>query len=524
MENWSQYAVGGAASRPDSFTGLQPQFATGLGGMLQAAHAAGIPLQVTSAYRSPELQGQLYQAALAKYGSPEAARKWVAPPGRSQHNFGTAADFAVNGSLIRDANSPEAQWIKQNAANFGLAVPMDWEPWQVELAGAREQMSTRGGDTPTAVATDTRTALGFPQRNEGSSMMPPREKPQGLLQTLGIQKKGSGGPQGDVPFYQRDQFQDVMGRVAMGANTLRANPDQNIPAIVGQQRQRRDGNRTAEWLGQQEGGAEFAQMIASGADPAAVLMEYRNSRMPAPAQDPFSPIGKLQGDLVAGRISQAQYNQAAASIGADRGPLVSMTLPGQATPDPFTEKLAGAEADQFVGFLEQGPIALRNLSRLDQLEGLLENTETGFGAAAKLRLGEFGIETDGLSELQAASALINQLVPAQRPPGSGPMSDADLEMFKQSIVRIINTPEGNTLILQTMRQINEYDAELARIAQRAASGDITRAEARDAVNGMSNPLENFNERIKGVTRGGGATPPSGAGATWTFNPETGGFD
>lgn len=135
--DWSAYAVGGAASRGDSFTGLDPTFAAGVYEMTQAAHAAGIPLQITSAYRSPELQAQLYERAIAKYGSPEAARKWVAPPGRSQHNHGLAVDFAVNGSLIRDPNSPEARWIRENAARYGLSVPMDWEPWQVELASSR---------------------------------------------------------------------------------------------------------------------------------------------------------------------------------------------------------------------------------------------------------------------------------------------------------------------------------------------------------------------------------------------------
>ena len=151
--NWSPYAVGGAASRADSFTGLQPDFASSVYSMVTDAHAAGVPLQITSAYRSPELQGQLYDAAIQKYGSPEAARKWVAPPGRSKHNSGTAVDFAVDGSLIRDANSPAAQWIANNAANYGLSVPMSWEPWQVEPMGSRTQqrMTIPNGDMPSGI-------------------------------------------------------------------------------------------------------------------------------------------------------------------------------------------------------------------------------------------------------------------------------------------------------------------------------------------------------------------------------------
>lgn len=138
--DWSRYAVGGAAARPDSFTGLNPEYAQRVAQMIQAAEAELGPraLTITSAYRSPELQAQLFQAAIKKYGSEAAARKWVAPPGKSRHNFGMAVDFAdPNGGLLRDPNSPQAQWIAQNAARFGLAVPMSWEPWQVELAGDR---------------------------------------------------------------------------------------------------------------------------------------------------------------------------------------------------------------------------------------------------------------------------------------------------------------------------------------------------------------------------------------------------
>lgn len=137
---WSKYAVGGAAARSDSFTGLDPEYASRVATMLSAADSelGEGALKITSAYRSPEKQAELYAAAIKKYGSEAAARKWVAPPGKSRHNSGTAVDFAgADGGLLRNANSREAQWIKQNAARFGLSVPMDWEPWQVEMAGSR---------------------------------------------------------------------------------------------------------------------------------------------------------------------------------------------------------------------------------------------------------------------------------------------------------------------------------------------------------------------------------------------------
>jgi len=147
-----KYAVGGAASRPDSFTGLDPAYAERVAAMIRAAEAELGPraLTITSAYRSPELQAELYEAAVKKYGSEAAARKWVAPPGKSKHNHGLAVDFAdASGAMLRDANSREARWIAENAARFGLSVPMSWEPWQVELAGSRGAGQTGAATAPT---------------------------------------------------------------------------------------------------------------------------------------------------------------------------------------------------------------------------------------------------------------------------------------------------------------------------------------------------------------------------------------
>lgn len=137
MVDLASILVGGAASRPDSITGLNPDFIRSLEAML-----AGAPpeiqtaLQITSGYRSPAVQQQLWNDALAKYGSPEAARKWVAPPGNSQHNHGYAVD-------LKFVNDAAKQWAHANAGQFGLAFPMGHEPWHVELAGVRG-----GGGTP----------------------------------------------------------------------------------------------------------------------------------------------------------------------------------------------------------------------------------------------------------------------------------------------------------------------------------------------------------------------------------------
>lgn len=125
------FLAGGAAGRPDSVTGFQPDFSAAITQLLSAAPPdIQAALRINSGYRSPELQQQLWDRALAQYGSPEAARRWVAPPGRSQHGHGNAADLQFGNDAARI-------WAHENASQFGLAFPLDNENWHIELAGAR---------------------------------------------------------------------------------------------------------------------------------------------------------------------------------------------------------------------------------------------------------------------------------------------------------------------------------------------------------------------------------------------------
>ncbi|MHA6685093.1 M15 family metallopeptidase [Mesorhizobium sp. A556] len=87
---------------------------------------------INSGFRSFERQSQLWAQALKKYGSPEAARKWVAPPGKSQHNAGEAADLGFGTNEARD-------WFHANAKQFGLTFPMGNEPWHIETVDARQK-------------------------------------------------------------------------------------------------------------------------------------------------------------------------------------------------------------------------------------------------------------------------------------------------------------------------------------------------------------------------------------------------
>ena len=159
--------------------------------------------------------------------------------------------------------------------------------------------------------------------------------------------------------------------------------------------------------------------------------------------------------------------------------------------DKFYEELDKGNAKMFGELQNQGMEAQRSLVQIDRLEQLLANTPTGAAANLQQIAGSFGINTDGLSEIQAAAALINQMVPQQRPAGSGTMSDADLRLFKESLPRIINQPNGNAIILETMRGIANYTTQQGQIATAVANRELTPAEGRKRLMELENPLANF---------------------------------
>lgn len=159
--------------------------------------------------------------------------------------------------------------------------------------------------------------------------------------------------------------------------------------------------------------------------------------------------------------------------------------------DKFGDKLGELDANTINTVATTGQAAQRNLGRINQLDQLLKSSPSGFEGALAQRAGEWGIPTKGLDTLQAAQAAINSLVPEQRQPGSGPMSDADLALFKQSLPRIINQPGGNDLIINTMKSIAQYDAEGANIVQQLRSGKLDRAKAFEALQNRVNPLDSF---------------------------------
>src|SRR5215213_1347675 len=157
--------------------------ATALQALIDAARADGLAeplLRPVSGFRDPARQAQLWQRALAKYGSPQEARKWVAPPGGSAHQSGRAIDFYLGGrnasnNVAQLRTLPAYRWLVTNARRFGF-YPYEREPWHWEynppVAANRQRQSeafkVEGGIEGKKQPTAAGSAQGAPQGSFGT--------------------------------------------------------------------------------------------------------------------------------------------------------------------------------------------------------------------------------------------------------------------------------------------------------------------------------------------------------------------
>ena len=242
-------------------------------------------------------------------------------------------------------------------------------------------------------------------------------------------------------------------------------------------------NKTVEML-KARGRNDLAEMVERGM---ISPTDAAGQMLAVPKDDRTSGIKEYQEAVRQGfKGTFLDYKTAISKAGA-----TNVTVGGDEGTEAFEKEFGKLDAQALADVAVAGASAGRSIAQIDRLEGLLGNVPTGMAANLKQIAGNFGIPTEGLDDIQAAAALINSLVPAQRPPGSGPMSDADLDLFKKSLPRIINQPGGNQIILNTMRGIAQYDAMGSDIVQRFRAGTISKVDAFKELNNRPDPFANF---------------------------------
>lgn len=155
----------------------------------------------------------------------------------------------------------------------------------------------------------------------------------------------------------------------------------------------------------------------------------------------------------------------------------------------FEKETGKAMAQQFQGLVDLGVQARRNMQDIMQLQQSLAGVPAGAAGKIAAFASNLGIDVPGGDDAAAASALIERLVPAQRQPGTGVMTEKDAQMYRDSLPKLMQTPGGRQKIIDTMVATAKYDADMGDIAARAQSGEITVQEARKQMAALGNPLQ-----------------------------------
>ena len=130
-------AIGGGYDGPLAYRQgkpMRPDVAQAFDRMLAAARAAGVTLLVNSGFRSDAEQAILF----ARNPDP----RWVAPPGKSLHRYGTELDLGPRAAYT---------WLAANAGRFHFVQRYSWEPWHYGY-------TLNPGSTPPARADGARSS------------------------------------------------------------------------------------------------------------------------------------------------------------------------------------------------------------------------------------------------------------------------------------------------------------------------------------------------------------------------------
>lgn len=407
--------------------------------------------------------------------------------------------------------------------------------------------------------------------SEGDDMANGQQRRGGLLGLLGGTQPQQGRTPGIVPEQGGQREGGLLGeggflspdrrdRLILALEGLTLNPNQSLQqmasqGIQGRQQQRQaqqKANQTGEFL-RQRGRDDLAEAVESGAvTPAAAVNVALSPPKPPGTKvvngrlvdeqtgnviadfsevDPQESTRIVTGDEAAALgldpsksynvTSSAEGNKATQIGGA--GTTVNVGT-GETAFNKKTGEFLAAEANEIA---KQGAAAQRSIGTIATLRQALDQSPQGFEGALTRVAGNLGIKTEGSSNIELANAIISQLVPAQRPPGSGVMSDADLALFKASLPQLINTREGNQKILDTMEALANYDVQRGQIARKQQLGELNPQQAFDEYAKLGNPLADFARAGQAAPEpeapgpAPAVQPAARGGATHRFNPETG---
>lgn len=226
--------------------------------------------------------------------------------------------------------------------------------------------------------------------------------------------------------------------MTMGQDGVALNTPGYLESVTAQERAKAG---VADWLDAQKQYRGAALDPVQTYNPNTGNMEYSNRG--AIAQGAMGGGGAQGGG---GAI--AAQNPAAAKYDAERAAAMSKLY------------------DEFIGGSNQ---ANQQLAIIDRMAALQNDMNSGRLAPTLKELSSLaqtaGITLDAkLGDKEAFESLSNQLAIAMRQPGTGVMTDKDMEVFKASVPSLQQSPTGNIEIMSTMRKFAQRQQKEAEFA------------------------------------------------------------
>ena len=189
----------------------------------------------------------------------------------------------------------------------------------------------------------------------------------------------------------------------------------------------------------------------------------------------------------------------------------------------FMNSTADQQARSFQELATGAGEATQALGRLQQLETVMRDLPSGIPGWFSQQAARLGLGPQA-TQYEVATALLKQLIPAQRQGMPGAVSDFDARNFEASLPRLMSSADGRRMVSDTLKSVAEYQVARGRIAMQAQSGAITRQEALLRFDRLPSPFDRFNEAQERFAAeqaqrrgagGGGLTPNADGSFNWS---------
>jgi hypothetical protein len=262
--------------------------------------------------------------------------------------------------------------------------------------------------------------------------------------------------------------------------------------------------------------AEPATRGAMSSDPTVASAQRLLADAAANPSRYAGPQGRQLVERARTIVRESPEGQQEAAVARERGEAqVRNEDAANAANRRFSESTAEQQARAFQELANGVGDGNQVLGRLQQLETVMRDLPSGIPGWFAQQAARLGLGPQA-TQYEVASALLKQLIPAQRQGMPGAVSDFDARNFELSLPRLMSTPDGRRMVSDTLKSVAEYQIERGRVAMLAQSGDITRQEALRRFDRLASPFARFNEyqdrfaAEQAQQRGGAGSPARGA--------------